>query len=119
MEIYKTLPSDIIYHIIEYTGKIKWRNGKYINCILNIENYAYIMDSYIKSMNTHFIPGSKYLIRLFSQIGFHENHCIGQYIGRQGDRLYFTKFRLQINDESYNVTTYFTPLNKLLCYKIK
>ena len=123
MDIYKNLPSDIIHQIIEYTGKLKRRNGKYMNQIDKEKyKYEYKINPYSQIQTPDFETGKKYFIQFFYQTGSDIDclDCIGRFIRRKNNRVYFDKFRLQAYDESYSQTTYLRlDMNQVYFYKIK
>ena len=43
--LFSYLPTDVVHHILKYTGKIKYRNGKYMNQIVTDDNRYKILQT--------------------------------------------------------------------------
>ena len=86
------------------------------------EKYKYKINPYSQLKTPEFEIGKKYFIIFYYQTGSDSDclDCIGRFIRRKNNRVYFDKFRLQTYDDSYNQTTYLRlDIGQVLFYKIR
>ena len=69
--IYSKLPLELIYHILLYTGIVKYRNGKYIDQIPRTDERYKLFDSIPKHRVFHI--ANKYI--LYVTLKTESNHC--------------------------------------------
>ena len=91
------LPLDIIHHIIKYDGRIKYRNGKYINQIMH-DDYRYKMLQSIPKIK------SCYQDPLYMTISFNKQYR-------------FEKFETTWNNENPWIFSYITYEESIYCFK--
>ena len=69
--IYSKLPLELIYHILLYTGIVKYRNGKYIDQIPKTDERYKLFDSIPRHRIFHI--ANKYI--LYVTLKTASNHC--------------------------------------------
>jgi hypothetical protein len=107
-EIWKILPNDILNIILKYDGKIKYRNGKYINQ-LNIKDRKFNLLNQILIIKTN--------LKIKKYFSYNSNKDIGFYFRIQFTNIKIAGIICDYYDNEY-IISFYKDIKDTFYYKI-
>ena len=108
--LYSKLPIELIYHILLYTGIVKYRNGKYIDQIPKTDERYKLVNSIPRLRVFHI--ANKYI--LYVTLKTASNHCklISIKYDFENNKIeYAYTFLLHNNEDNKHYVTYTYPIS--------